>query len=133
MLHNSDTDTYISTGQLFRFRYGWVYQLLTSVNGDLRRETQFLKADANHTMLTPSYPNVWHILWCLRSQFISACQDLKSQLHASTVENPTTSFQNPQVLRTISSGYDVIHTPAPFLVWGFIMTNCNCRILSAWV
>ena len=31
-------------------------------------------------------------------------------------------FQNPQILRTISSGYDVIHTPAPFPVGGFIMT-----------
>ena len=31
-------------------------------------------------------------------------------------------FQNPQILRTISSGHDVIYTPAPFPVWGFIMT-----------
>ena len=31
-------------------------------------------------------------------------------------------FQNPHILRTISSGDDVIHTPAPFPVWGFIMT-----------
>ena len=34
----------------------------------------------------------------------------------------TNSFQNPQILRTISSGHDVIHTPAPFPAWGFIMT-----------
>ena len=32
------------------------------------------------------------------------------------------SFPNPQILRTISSGHDVIHTPAPFLVW-WVMTN----------
>ena len=31
-------------------------------------------------------------------------------------------FQNPQILRTISSGHDVILTLAPFPVWGFIMT-----------
>ena len=34
----------------------------------------------------------------------------------------TDSFQNPQILRTISSGHDIIHTPALFPVWGFIMT-----------
>ena len=33
-----------------------------------------------------------------------------------------TLFQNPQILGTISSGHDVIHTPAPLTVWGFIMT-----------
>ena len=31
-------------------------------------------------------------------------------------------FKNPQILRTISSGYEVIHIPAPFPVWGFIMS-----------
>ena len=34
----------------------------------------------------------------------------------------TDSFQNPQILKTISSGHDIIHTPASFPVWGFIMT-----------
>ena len=29
-------------------------------------------------------------------------------------------FQNTQILRTISSGYDVIHTPASFHVWGLL-------------
>ena len=33
-----------------------------------------------------------------------------------------TLFQNPQILRTISSRHDVNHTLAPFPVWGFIMT-----------
>ena len=32
------------------------------------------------------------------------------------------SFQNPQILRIISSGHDVIHTLAPFPVWVCIMT-----------
>ena len=31
-------------------------------------------------------------------------------------------FQNPQILRTISSGHDVIYTSAPFPVWVFIIT-----------
>ena len=58
----------------------------------------------------------------------------KNQQHASTVENSiltlhgpisssqVTLFQNPQILRTISSEHDVIHTPAPFSFLWFIMT-----------
>ena len=34
----------------------------------------------------------------------------------------TDLFQNLQILRTISSRHDVIHSPASFPVWGFIMT-----------
>ena len=73
------------------------------------------------------------------SQFIFAGRDTKSSTAATTVENSTlypngreinylptwsnvnfqlTLFQNPQILRTISSGYDIIHTLAPFPVWG---------------
>ena len=40
----------------------------------------------------------------------------------STVKIQLMSFQNPQILRTISSGHDVIRAPAPFPVWEFIMT-----------
>ena len=43
-------------------------------------------------------------------------------LYDSMVQSQLTLFQNPQILRTISSGDDVIHTPATFPVWGFIMT-----------
>ena len=41
---------------------------------------------------------------------------------ASIVQSQLMSFQNPQILKTILFGHDVIHTPAPFRVWGFIMT-----------
>ena len=37
-------------------------------------------------------------------------------------ETQLTLFQNPQIIRTIYSGHDVIHTPAPFTVWEVIMT-----------
>ena len=74
---------------------------------------------------------------------ISADRDPKTPSTSSTVENnplcpngrelnclpawsnlnpKLTVFQNPQILRTISSEHDVIHTPAPFPVWGFIVT-----------
>ena len=49
-------------------------------------------------------------------------------------------FQNPQILRTISSGHDVIHTPVPFPVWGFIMTMVivisfvhECKTAPIWL
>ena len=47
----------------------------------------------------------------------------ETQFSASIVQSQlsTDSFQNPQILRTISSVH-VIHTPALFPVWGFIMT-----------
>ena len=46
---------------------------------------------------------------------------VQSQLSASMVQSQLTLFQNPQILRTISSRHDVIHIPAPFPVCGFIM------------
>ena len=85
--------------------------------------------------------NIRHILWCLRSQFISASRDLKkTQLFDSMAESPTlatmaensilclqltlnpqlTLFQNPHILWIISNGHDVIHTPAPFPVCGLL-------------
>ena len=91
----------------------------------------------------PLATNVRQISWCLRSQFISASRDAKNsilrlngripnystpwqrtQLSAYMIQSQlsTNSFQNPQIIRTISSGHDVIHTPVPFPVWGFIMT-----------
>ena len=40
----------------------------------------------------------------------------------STFNFQLTLSQNPQILRTISSGHDAIHTLAPFSCRGFIMT-----------
>ena len=108
------------------------------VHSDTRSKTQFLKVFSNHTMLT--IPNARLHLMMLRYLTVEI---RKTQLHVSTVENSTlclngrnstlclhgqistsllTLFQNPQILRTISSGRGVIHTPASFPVWGFIMT-----------
>ena len=46
----------------------------------------------------------------------------ETHLSASSVQSQLTSFKNPQILRTISSRHDIIHTPARFPIWGFIMT-----------
>ena len=109
-----------------------VYYLLTSV---LRHEER----DTILTMLT--IPNARHISRCLRSQFISVGRDpeistlrfngripnystpwqkLNSLPPWSNLNSHLTLFQNPQILRTISSGHDVIHTPVPFPVWGLL-------------
>ena len=111
---------------------------------DTRRETQYL-------LCWPSYadptPNVRYISWCLR--FLSV-EIRKTQLHLqwsksifqlfgrelnylpawSNVNFHWLFFQNPQILRTISSGNDVINTPAPFSVWSFY-DNGDCHILCA--
>ena len=44
---------------------------------DSRRETQFLKSLSKSYYANPT-PNVRHISWCLRSQFISAGRDPKN-------------------------------------------------------
>ena len=38
----------------------------------------------------------------------------------SNLNSQLTLFQNPQILRTISSGHDIIHTPVQFPVWGLL-------------
>ena len=45
------------------------------------------------TILCWPHLNAQRILLCLRSQFISASRDPKTQPHASTVENPTSLLQ----------------------------------------
>ena len=46
----------------------------------------------------------------------------ETQLSASIIQTQLALFQNTQILRTISSRHDIIHTPVPFPVWVFIMT-----------
>ena len=86
------------------------------------------------TILLNSTPKARRILWCLRSLIISSSRDPKNLTAAAKVENSTlylhgaisifqlTLFQIPQILSTISSGHDVIYTPAPFSCLEFIMT-----------
>ena len=110
--------------QTLLFRYERFYQLLSLV---FRHEERHVIH--NHTMLTP-IPNVRHISWCFRSQFISTGRDPKNSTLRLNGRIPNYStpwsnlnfqlalFQNPQILRTISSRHDIIHTPAPLSLWG---------------
>ena len=122
------------TGRFSRFRYKrfiniWLQSMAS--RGERHNSSKSIQ-----TILCWSHPNMRCILWCLRSQFISAGWDPKNltsclndrrpnsilqrsntQLHLSAVKIQLTSFQNTQILRTIS-GHDVIHTPAPISCLG---------------
>ena len=70
----------------------------------------------NHTMLTHLTPAAYLAvskfsthLWQSRPKLTWSDQILKTQLPASTVEPQLPFFQNPKILRNISSGNDVIH------------------------
>ena len=98
-------------------------------------------------MYANNTPNVRHISWCFRSQFVFAGWDPKNL--TATTENsniclhgPVSTFnsmvgiqilhtmvgtqlhlfQNLPNLRTIASGHDVIHTPFSIFYLGFIMS-----------
>ena len=123
--------TFIYICKYRQIQYRWTLmlqvrtRLITSDFGSWWHEER----DTILTIVTPSQ-RAAH-LKSLRSQFISAGRDPENLTAAATVVNltlclhgptSTDSFQNPQILRTISSGHVVIYTPAPFSVWGFIMT-----------
>ena len=111
---------------------------------DTSRDTilkSFVSYNANNT------PNVWNISWCFGSQFIFAGQNPKDLTATAMVENsivclhgPMSTFnsmvrlqllnimvgtqlnlfQNLPNSQPISSGHDVIHTPATFPIWGLL-------------
>ena len=112
--------------------------LLTSNFGSSTRgERQCLQVFRNHTMLTTPQNSV-HLV--VQSQFLNTMVGtqllnirvgIQLQLSAMEADNPTVClhgpkstpnslFQNLQILRTITSGHDVIHTPAPFTIWGLL-------------
>ena len=62
----------------------------------------------------PKNPN--YIFQQSKSNSLPQWQKLNRLPPWSNLNSQLTLFQNPQILRTISSGHDVIHTPAPFPV-----------------
>ena len=96
-----------------------------SVGRDLKKNlttsstAQIQISTAEYT--TPSFNSSISTL-CLNGRNSTLC------LHRSI---STPSFQNPQILRTISSGNDVIYTQAPIPVWWVYSDNADCHILCA--
>ena len=133
LLHVLYTTAIISITTVVQYIHKYKIQVDSVVSDSNGLSISWLRSMATRGEIHNSYyadptPNVQHISWCLRSLSVEIC---KTWPHASTAEDPalclngpisTDSFQNPQTLRTISFGHDVIHTPAPFSVWGFIMT-----------
>ena len=130
IINRNNTYTNTNAGTIHRqkpagrccFRYERFINFLTS---DLWHEER----DTILTMLT-SPPRAAHLVVFTISIHLRRSRP-ESLTAASTLENSTLwlhgpistdSFQNPQILRTFSSGHDIIHIPAPFPLWGFIMT-----------
>ena len=129
----------------FRSSRNHLFNYLTLVLRQEERDT-ILKSLSSHTMLiTPQHSA--HLV--VQSQFLNTMvgpnfstpwsdpnfspswselnfnclpQWQTTQLSAYMVQSqlPTDSFSNLQILRTITSGYDVIHTPAPFPIGGLL-------------
>ena len=135
-LHNTNT-IQAKTGGLCCSGTNAFINFFTSVHRHKERDTIL-------TMLTPPQRAVHLVM--VKSLLVEI---RKTQLHASTVENSNlcpngrdlnylppcfnvnsqvTVFQNLQILRTISSGHDVIHTSS-FPVWGVYYDNGDCHIL----
>ena len=95
-------DTNADAGGLLRFRYEGVYHFLASVHSDTRRETQFLKVYANHTMLTPPQRAAHLVMFkisihlCrLRSEKLNLTPPAENSTLASMIQSQLPSFQNP--------------------------------------
>ena len=123
---------------------------LSSVLGDARRETQIIKAYANHAILTPPHTHpharTAHLamskisthLYRSRPKLISFDQIRKTQRSALTVWP-----QQPVISKSSDSQDHLFRRQPPsqltptavqplFPVWGFIITDDDCHILSAW-
>ena len=106
LYNNNNDDNNNKTGGHCRYWYEQVYFFPPSALGDMRSKTQFIRACANHTLLTLPYAR--HILWCLRSQLIFTDRDSnrsnlirsKKSNHVLRWSNLNSSlFQNAQILR----------------------------------
>ena len=87
--NNGTTNTHSNTQ--YKYRQKQADSVVSDTNGlliswlqsfDTRRDTQFLKVFANHTIWL--YPNAWRILWCLRYLSVEIC---KTPTTCLTVEN----------------------------------------------
>ena len=110
-----DADSYKNTGGLCRFGYGRVYQFPASVLGDMRGETQFLKAYLT-ILCWPYTQRTAHLVvfkisihlcpWRPPKYNLIRSEKLNRYLQRSTSAN---CLQNHQILWTISSGRDLIN------------------------
>ena len=117
LLYNNNNIIINKTRRLCRFWYKRVYFFLSLVLGDTRKETQFIKAYANHTMLIPSFAvhlmdsKILTHLRRLWSKLIWSHQIRKNSTATSNGRTATKpSFSKSSNSQAISSGRDVIHS-----------------------
>ena len=106
---------------------GYVYRLATESPLFFRRIPMGSKAFSVAVVYLLHAVNVMVGL-----QLLNTMVGPQIQLSVSMADSPTfclhgpmstfqlTLFQNLQILRTIASGHDVIHTPAIFPIWGLL-------------
>ena len=114
----SITSSNTNTGGLFRFRYERVYQFLALVHGDTRRETQFLKTYANHTMLTQPQHTAHLVMFKISNNL---CWLRSEKLnHAPQWSNP--QFSGPTLLGMKSSTFQP-HFLSAGLLWQMVIVT----------
>ena len=102
------------------------------------------------TILHWPYPNARRILWCLRSQFISAGRDPKNSTTCLNDRKPNYIFQRSNTQLPSQRSTDVFSkssnsldhlfwawrhqqaSPFPVRGWVVIRTNGDCHILCVW-
>ena len=83
----------------------------SGTNGFINFLTSVLRHEARDTILTMlSIPNVRHISWCFRSQFIFAGRDPKNLTAAATPENSTVCLYGPMSTFNSMVGPQVLNT-----------------------
>ena len=118
LLYNLVRYRYENTCELCCSRYERFMNFLTLVPWHEERDTIL-------TILTPTRRVVHLVMFKISIHLPrSGPEKLNSTLflYGPISTSQLTFFQNPQILRTIPSESDVIQTPAPFPVWGFIKT-----------
>ena len=125
-LYNTFTNTY--SGGLCRFRHERFINFLTSVLGDTRREIQFLLYWAKPQ--SAAYLVVFKISVGRDLQNLTTCPNDRRP-NSMPQRSNLNSFQNPQILGTVSSGHNVMHTPASFSVWFFLCQWWLSNLLRA--
>ena len=139
-LNNNNNNN--NTSGLFRFWYERVYFFLPSALGDTRRETQFIRAYANYTILTT--PRMVHLApskisthFCLLRPKLIWSDLKKSMARFDSWTSTHIFFKIPKFSGHCFWAWHHLPTwctptagPAPFLVWKFVMTDDDCHMFS---
>ena len=116
--------------------------VVSDTNGFINFWLQFMatQGERHNSYYADPDPHAQRILWCLRSQFISAGQDLKNLTTTATIENSTLYLNGPISTACFSKSSN--SQDHPFRAWhhlhsspisclGVYYDNGDCHILCA--